>query len=155
MTRVLKTSGFLGLAVAMGVGLYLNYLFAVNQPVPFWLTDGHDQLVVLSLVAVVTGVAIEWLRITGRLRRIVTSLVLAGQWFLPIVSWVGFGTGEEIVPVLATTVVWLLCLIVAMLLMAWRAVVTETVGQVPPRGDSAQIFKRDVDSSQEQSQTDS
>lgn len=133
MTRVLKTSGFLGLAVVVIVGIYGDYLHASGQAPPFWLTAGSDQLSMLSLVVIVTGFTIEWLTITGRARRIVTGLVIVSQWLLPISLWVGFGTGTEIELVLATSVVWWPCLIVAMCFMAWQTATTETSGRVPPR----------------------
>jgi hypothetical protein len=131
MTRTLKTSDFLGLAVVMLVGIYHDYLHATDQAPPFWLTVGSDQLVLLSLVAIVTGFAIEAYAVTGRLRRSITVLVIIDQWFLPISLWVGFGTGTEIELVLATSIVWWPCLLVAMLLMAWQAVVSDTTGRIP------------------------
>lgn len=149
--RPLRTSGFLGLAVAMSVGLYQNYLYAVDQVPPFWLVEGYDQLLVLSLVAIVTGMSIERFRVTVRVRRAVIVLVLLGQWLLPATSWIGFGTGEEVVPILATTIIWLPCVIAAMLLLAWQAATTETAERVPPRAVSTQSSNRDIEPSQEQS----
>lgn len=136
MTRTLKISGFLGLAVVMIVGMYQDYLHASGQAPPFWLTAGSDQLVMLSLVAIVTGFAIETYTVTGRLRRNITTLVVVGQWFLPISLWIGFGTGTEIELVLATSVVWWPCLLVAMLLMAWQAVASDATGRIPQREGS-------------------
>ena len=133
MTRVLKVSGFLGLAAVMSVGIYRDYLHASGHAPPFWLTAGSDQLVMLSLVAIMTGFTIEALAVTGQLRRGITILVIVGQWLLPISMWIGFGTGTEIELVLATSVVWWPCLIVAMLLMAWQAIVANTTGDVPYR----------------------
>jgi hypothetical protein len=132
MTRVLKTSGFLGLAVVMIIGIYQDYLHASAQAPPFWLTAGSDQLAMLSLVAIVIGVTIKSLTVTGRLRRIITGLVLVGQWLLPASLWVGFATGTEIELILATSIVWWPCLLVAMCLMAWQTATTDTT-HVPPR----------------------
>lgn len=129
MTRVLKTSGFLGLAVMMCVGLYQGYLFAIEQAPPFWLVAGHAHLGMLSILAIVTGVAVKALAVTGQLRRVVTGLFLTGQWLLPVTWWVAFGTGNEFL--LATFFVWGPCLIVAMLLMAWQAATIEAANRGP------------------------
>ena len=107
----------------MCVGLYQGYLFAVEQSPPFWLVAGHAHLGVLSILAIVTGFAVEALSVIGRLRRVVTGLFLVGQWLLPATWWVAFGTGNEFL--LATFFVWGPCLVVAMLLMTWQAAVTE------------------------------
>lgn len=131
MTRVLKASGFFGLAVMMVVGLYQGSLFAMGQTPPFWLVAGHAHLGVLSILAIVTGFAVESLAITGRLRRVVTGLFLVGQWGLPVTWWVAFGTGTEIL--LATFFVWGSCLIISMLLMTWQVVATGTADREQSR----------------------
>lgn len=131
MTRVLKTSGFIGLAVMMGVGLYQVSLFAVGQSPAFWLVAGHAHLGVISILAIATGFAVDAFDMTGRLRRVVTVLFLLGQWGIPLTWWVGFGTGTEILG--AMFFVWGPCLILSMLLMAWQAATTETTDREPPQ----------------------
>lgn len=131
MTRVFKTSGFVGLAVMMGVGLYQAYLFAIGQSAPFWLVAAHAHLGVISILAIATGFAVEAFGITGRLRRVVTVLFLLGQWGIPLTWVVGFTTGIK--PLLGMFFVWGPCLIVSMLLMAWQAATTETTGREPSR----------------------
>lgn len=118
MTRVLKTSGFLGLATMMSVGLYQGYLFAIGQSPPFWLINGHAHLGVLSILAIVTGFAVDAVPIEGRTRRVVIGLFLVGQWLLPITWWVAFGTGRP--ALLGTMFLWGPALVVAMGLMAWQ-----------------------------------
>ncbi|USZ68560.1 hypothetical protein NGM10_02185 [Halorussus salilacus] len=118
MTRVLKTSGFLGLAAMMVVGLYQNVLLASGQAAPAWMIGGHAHLGVLSILAIVMGFAVDALGVVGRIRSAVTGLYVVGQWFLPLTVWLagGFGLGF----LHPTAFVWGLCLIVAMLLMAYR-----------------------------------
>ena len=124
MTRILKTSGFLGLAVMMTVGLYQNYLIATGTVVPAWMVGGHAHLGVLSILAVVVGFALPALGVTGRLRQAVTGLFVAGQWGLPVTVWVGEGgVAPALMP---TTFLWGVCLVVAMLLLAWQAATSET-----------------------------
>lgn len=127
MTRVLKTSGFLGLAVMMTVGLYQNYMLAVagEQP-PAWLIGGHAHLGVLSILAIVVGFVVPALGIAGRLRQVVTGLFLAGQWGLPVTVWIGEGGG--VTAIMPTSFLWGLCLIVAMLLLAWQAATSDATG---------------------------
>ena len=129
MTRLLKTSGFLGLAVTMVIGLYQGYLFSSSIAPPFWIVNGHVHLGVLSILAIVTGVAIDALALDRRVRRVTSGLYLIGQWFLPFTWWVAFGTGNELF--MATLFLWGPCLLVAMLLMVWQ-VATTNAGRAPP-----------------------
>lgn len=124
MTRILKTAGFLGLATMMCVGLYQGYLFAIGQSPPFWLINTHAHLGVLSILAIVTGFAIEALSVTGRIRRVVTGLFLVGQWLLPASWWIAFGVVDE-PALLGTQFIWGSCLVIAMVLMAREAVRTD------------------------------
>lgn len=131
MTRILKTSGFLGLATMMVVGLYQYLLLAGGQGVPSWLIGGHAHLGVLSILAIVVGFATEAYAFTDWLRTAVTGLYVVGQWGLPLTIWLGADAGMAFL--LPTSFLWGLCLIVAMLLMAWQTVVTPTVpGEQPP-----------------------
>ncbi|MFT4884321.1 MAG: hypothetical protein ACI8U4_001836 [Natronomonas sp.] len=124
MTRILKTSGFLGLAVMMSVGLYQNALLAGGSTPPAWLVGGHAHLGVLSILAIVVGFVVPALGIVGRLRQVVTGLFVVGQWGLPGTVWIGeSGTLPQLMP---TSFLWGLCLIVAMLVLAWQAATTDT-----------------------------
>lgn len=111
--------------------LLQGHLFAIDLAPPFWLVTGHVHLGVLSILAIVTGIAIDALSVAGRLRRAISGLYLTGQWLLPFTWWVAFGTGNELL--LATLFLWGPCLIIAMLLMAWQAARTGVVGRVPPQ----------------------
>ncbi len=108
----------------MVVGLYQGYLFAVDTAPPFWVVNGHVHLGVLSILAIVTGFAVDALTIEGRLRRGISGPYLVGQWLLPGTWWVAFGTGNE--ALLSTIFLWGGCLIVAMSLMAWRVATEPT-----------------------------
>jgi hypothetical protein len=120
MTKVLKASGFLGLATMMTVGLYQFSLLAGGQGVPGWMIGGHAHLGVLSIIAIVMGFAVPAVGVTGNLRRAVTGLFLAGQWGIPLVVWVGEGGGVMLL--LPTGYLWGACLILAMLIMFYKTV---------------------------------
>jgi hypothetical protein len=126
VTRLLKTSGFLGLAVMMGVGLYQNFLIMGGGPaaVPSWMIGGHAHLGVLSILAIVLGFAVPALGVTGSLRSAVSGLFVVGQWALPLTVWTA--SGLEIGPLHATAFLWGTCLLVSMLLMAYVAATSET-----------------------------
>jgi hypothetical protein len=118
MSRVLKTSGFLGLAVMMFVGLYMAMQLETGGGVG-WLIAGHAHLGVLSILAIVVGSQVDALDVVGRLRRAATGLYLVGQWLLPTAIWVVSATGIAIVGM--STLLWGLCLVASMLIMAHQA----------------------------------
>lgn len=126
MTRILKTSGFLGLTVMMCVGLYQATLLAQQNAVPAWMIGGHAHLGVLSILAVVMGFAVEAFSLTGRLRQAVSGMYVVGQWGVPLTVWGAAITGIGVLHV--TTYLWGLALIVSMVVMAWQAATTETSG---------------------------
>jgi hypothetical protein len=136
MTRILKTSGFLGLAVMMSVGLYQNYLLAFGgEAPPGWMIGGHAHLGVLSILAIVVGFVVPALGITGRLRQVVTGLFLAGQWGVPLTVWIGEGGG--VTALMPTSFLWGLCLIVAMLILAWQSATSGAAGGGSGRIDAS------------------
>lgn len=118
MTRILKTSGYLGLATMMAVGLYQFVLLESAGSLPPGLMGGHAHLGVLSILAIVVGFAVDALGLAGRVRSAVTVLYIVGQWGLPLTIWIGITGGIGIV--VPTTFIWGLCLIIAMLLLAWQ-----------------------------------
>lgn len=121
MTRILKTSGFLGLAVVMTVGIYQSFLLASGQGVPGWIIGGHTHLGVLSILAIVLGFAIPALGITGRLRKAVTAMFVAGQWGVPLTPWLAVGAGLGFLH--PTTFLWGGLLVISMLIMAWQTAI--------------------------------
>ncbi|MFO7926935.1 MAG: hypothetical protein ACQET5_08100 [Halobacteriota archaeon] len=79
MTKPLKASGFLGLAVMMAVGVHQFVLLSRGGTVPPWMIGGHAHLGILSIRAIVMGFAVPALDVTGTLRTAVTVLFIAGQ----------------------------------------------------------------------------
>ncbi|MFC6990102.1 hypothetical protein ACFQJD_17870 [Haloplanus sp. GCM10025708] len=127
MTRILKTSGFLGLAVMMSVGLHQTALLAGGGGPPGWMIGAHAHLGVLSIIGIVTGFAVEALGVTGNVRTAVTGLFLVGQWLLPATIWLGEGAG--MLMLMPTMFVWGGALVVAMLLMTWQTATGDTGSQ--------------------------
>ncbi len=130
MSRTLKTSGFAGLAVMMSVGLYQVSLLSSGGGAPGWMVGMHAHLGVLSILAVVTGFAVDALAVAGRTRTAVTGLYVVGQWMLPGSILLGEGMGLLIV--MPTMFLWGGCLIVAMLIMAWQAATVEDAASRAP-----------------------
>ena len=130
MTRILKTSGFLGLATMMCVGMYQNMLLASGAGAPGWMVGGHAHLGVLSILAVVMGFAVDALGLAGRMRSAVTGLYVVGQWCLPVTVWLAAGFGFGFLH--PTAFLWGLCLIVAMLLMAYHTATATVDGRRRP-----------------------
>ncbi|MUV86024.1 hypothetical protein GJ631_05410 [Natronomonas sp. CBA1123] len=127
MTRLLKTSGFLGLATMMVVGLYQAYLLSPPNPqaVPGWVVGGHAHLGVLSILALVMGFAVVAYGLVGRMRQAVSGLFVVGQWGVPLTVWGAELTGIGIIHI--TTFIWGAALVVSMLLMAYTAATTDAV----------------------------
>lgn len=66
------------------------------------------------------GFAIPALEVTGKLRRTVTGLFIAGQWGLPGVIWIGEGLGLTLL--LPTIFLWGGALITSMLILLYLTV---------------------------------
>ena len=130
MSRILKTSGFFGLAVMMSVGLYQVSLLASGGAPPGWMVGMHAHLGVLSILAIVTGFAVDAFAVVGRTRTLVTSFYVVGQWMLPGSIFLGEGLGLLIF--MPTMFLWGSFLIVAMLLMAWQSYNAGEVGGRAP-----------------------
>ncbi|GAA0516385.1 hypothetical protein SAMN04488066_1252 [Halorubrum aquaticum] len=120
MTRALKGSGFLGLAVMMAVGLHQFVIVAGGSAVPPWMIGGHAHLGVLSILAIVMGFAVPALGVTGTTRTAVTGLFIAGQWGIPGIVWLGEGFGLTFL--MPTGFLWGGALIVSMLIMFYYSV---------------------------------
>jgi hypothetical protein len=126
MTRALKGSGFLGLAVMMAVGLHQLVIVAGGSPAPGWMVGGHAHLGVLSILAIVMGFAVPALDVTGTLRLAVTALFIAGQWGIPGIVWLGEGLGLTFL--MPTGFLWGGALIVSMLVMFYKSVTEDVAG---------------------------
>lgn len=132
MSRALKTSGFLGLAAMMVVGLYQFTLLESTGAAPSWMVGGHAHLGVLSILAIVMGFAVDAFALTGTLRTAVSGMYIAGQWLLPLTIWIGIGGGMLFL--MPTTLLWGLLLIASMLIMAWQAWTAEPATGGPQTG---------------------
>lgn len=124
MTKPLKASGFLGLAVMMAVGLHQFVILSGGEAVPGWMVGGHAHLGVLSILAIVMGFAVPALEVTGTLRTVVSTLYIAGQWGIPGIVWLGEGFGLTFL--LPTAFLWGGALIAAMLIMLYKVVTQDT-----------------------------
>lgn len=127
MSRALKTSGFFGLAVMMSVGLYQVSLLAGGGAPPGWMVGMHAHLGVLSILAIVTGFAVDSLAVSGRARTLVTGFYVVGQWMLPGSIFLGEGLG--LLVVMPTMFLWGAMLIIAMLTMAWQSFSADATGR--------------------------
>jgi hypothetical protein len=83
------------------------------------MIGAHAHLGVLSILAIVTGFAVDAFSLAGRRRTAVTGLYLLGQWLLPATIWLGEGAGMT--ALMPTMAVWGVALVLAMLTMAWAA----------------------------------
>lgn len=131
MTKPLKASGFLGLAVMMAVGLHQFVMLSGGGSVPPWMTGGHAHLGVLSILAIVMGFAVPALDVTGSLRTAVTVLFIAGQWGIPGIVWLGEGFG--LLFLMPTGFLWGGALILSMLIMLYATLtrdVSSTDGSI-------------------------
>ena len=125
MTKALKASGFLGLAVMMSVGLHQFVILSGGDAVPGWMIGGHAHLGVLSILAIVMGFAVPAVGVTGNLRTAVSVLYIAGQWGIPAVVLIGEGFG--VTPLLPTAFLWGGALILSMLIMFYKVLTQDTV----------------------------
>ncbi|MCQ4334221.1 hypothetical protein KM295_12180 [Natronomonas sp. F2-12] len=132
MTKALKASGFLGLAVMMAVGLHQFVMLSGGNAVPPWMIGGHAHLGVLSILAIVMGFAVPALEVTGTLRTVVTILFIAGQWGIPGIVWLGEGFG--LLFLMPTGFLWGGALIISMLIMLYATLSQETTTQSGPTG---------------------
>lgn len=123
MTKALKSSGFLGLAVMMAVGLHQSIILSSGGAVPPWMIGGHAHLGVLSILAIVMGFAVPALGVAGTLRTAVTVLFVAGQWGVPLTVWIGEGAGLTFL--MPTTLLWGGALIVSMLIMLYHTLTAD------------------------------
>lgn len=135
MTKPLKASGFLGLAVMMAVGLHQFATLAGGNAVPGWMIGGHAHLGVISILAIVVGFAVPALDVTGRLRTAVTVLFVAGQWGVPGIVWLGEGFGLGFL--LPTGFLWGGALIASMLIMLYATLTHDSTAGGTTAGPAA------------------
>ena len=116
MSRVLKTSGFLGLAVQMLWGMYNTYLITPGGPdLPSWVIGAHAHFGVLGILAIVLGFAVDRYEVAGTRRTVVTWGYIAGQWLLPANILVAIGL--DLGPLSMLEYLWGFLLFLSMALM--------------------------------------
>lgn len=122
MSRELRISGFVALTLQMLWGISNVYMISpMGSGLSAPVIGAHAHFGVLSILAVVTGLAIERTDLAGRRRSIAVWGFIAGQWLLPATVLM------ELVapPLLLTAYLWGLLLTVSMGLVAWGTITAE------------------------------
>lgn len=124
MSRILKVSGFAGLAIQMLWGM-MNVSFHITGPPPYFaqLVGAHAHFGVLGILAVVTGFAVERFDVAGTRRSVAVWGFVAGQWLLPFTLVAQGVTGMAQLGML--TFLWGLCLFASMVVMTLEALRAE------------------------------
>jgi hypothetical protein len=129
MSRTLRASGYVALTIQMVWGLVQVFAISPTGPgLPPVSIGAHAHFGMLSILAVVTGFAIERTALVGRLRSIAVWGFVVGQWLLPATILI------EMVapPLLITAYLWGASLTISMAIVAWGTITaTEEVGQTP------------------------
>ncbi|MDG5778635.1 hypothetical protein VB773_00155 [Haloarculaceae archaeon H-GB2-1] len=126
MSRELRASGYVALTVQMIWGLVQVFAISpMGSGLPPASVGAHTHFGVLSILAVVTGFAIERTALTGTLRSVAVWGFIAGQWLLPATILM------EMVapPLLITAYLWGLLLTISMALVAWGTITAGGRGQ--------------------------
>jgi hypothetical protein len=132
MSRALRASGYVALTIQMIWGLLQVYAISPAGPgLPTASVGAHAHFGMLSILAVVTGFAIERTALTGTPRSIAIWGFIAGQWLLPATVL------TEIVapPLLLTAYLWGGLLVVSMAIVAWGTISASDDAGRPP-GDT-------------------
>jgi hypothetical protein len=129
MSRTLRASGYVALTVQMAWGLIQTFAISPAGPgVPPVAVGAHAHFGVLSILAVVTGFAIERTALTGTLRAVAIWGFVVGQWLLPATILM------EMVapPLLLTAYLWGAALTISMAIVAWGTITAgDGMGQTP------------------------
>ncbi|NHX35030.1 MULTISPECIES: hypothetical protein [Halolamina] len=116
MSRTLRVSGYVALTIQMIWGIIQSYMISPMGPgLPAVSVGGHAHFGILSILAVVTGFAIERTALSGTRRQVAVWGFIAGQWLLPATVLM-----EAVFPpALLTAYLWGLLLTISMALLAW------------------------------------
>jgi hypothetical protein len=129
MSRTLRASGFVALTVQMVWGLVQVFAVSPAGPgLPPVSVGAHAHFGMLSILAVVTGFAIERTSLTGALRSVAVWGFVVGQWLLPATI-----LAEMVAPaLLVTAYLWGASLTVSMALVAWGTITAgDEAGRAP------------------------
>jgi hypothetical protein len=129
MSRTLRASGYVALTVQMLWGLVQVFAISPAGPgLPPVSVGAHAHFGVLSILAVVTGFAVERTSLTGTLRSVAVWGFVVGQWLLPATILM------EMVapPLLVTAYLWGASLTLSMAIVAWGTITaSDEVGRTP------------------------
>lgn len=129
MSRTLHASGYVALTIQMLWGLVQVFAISPAGPgLPPVSVGAHAHFGMLSILAVVTGFAIERTALTGTLRSVAVWGFVAGQWLLPATILM------EMVapPLLVTAYLWGASLTLSMAIVAWGTITaSDEVGRTP------------------------
>jgi len=130
MSRALRVSGYVALTIQMLWGVLQVYLLSPMGPgaVPGPSVGAHAHFGILSILAVVTGFAIERTNLTGTLRSVAVWGFIIGQWLLPTTVLM-----ELVAPqLLLSAFLWGALLAISMAIVAWGTISTdESTGRGP------------------------
>lgn len=129
MSRTLRASGYVALTIQMIWGLVQVFAISPAGPgLPAASVGGHAHFGILSILAVVTGFAIERTELTETLRSVAIWGFVVGQWLLPATVLM------EMVapPFLVTAYLWGASLAVSMAIVAWGTITaSDEAGRAP------------------------
>lgn len=123
MSRVLRISGYVALTIQMLWGLIQSLLIAPIGPegLPAVAIGAHAHFGILSILAVVTGFAIERTDLTGTARQVAIWGFVLGQWLLPATVLM-----EGVAPpLMMLNFLWGFLLMVSMALLAWGTITAD------------------------------
>lgn len=129
MSRTLRASGYVALTIQMIWGLVQVFAISPAGPgLPAASVGGHAHFGILSILAVVTGFAIERTELTETLGSVAVWGFVVGQWLLPATVLM------EMVapPFLVTAYLWGASLAVSMAIVAWGTITaSDEAGRAP------------------------
>ena len=122
MSRVLRASGYVALTIQMIWGIVQSYMISPMGPgLPGVSVGAHAHFGILSILAVVSGFAIERTSLSGTRRQVAVWGLIAGQWLLPATVLM-----EAVFPpALVTAYLWGLLLAISMGLLAWGTITAD------------------------------
>ena len=122
MSRVLRASGYVALTIQMIWGIIQSYMISPMGPgLPGVSVGAHAHFGILSILAVVSGFAIERTSLSGTRRQVAVWGLIAGQWLLPATVLM-----EAVFPpALVTAYLWGLLLAISMGLLAWGTITAD------------------------------
>lgn len=122
MSRILRASGYVALTLQMIWGLVNVFLISpIGSGLPGAAIGAYAHFGILSILAVVTGFAIERAALVGTLRSVAVWRFVVGQWLLPATVLM------ELVapPLLITAYLWGTLLAISMGLVAWGTITAD------------------------------